>query len=89
MSNAICDPEAMRYFAGVLESLGADMRGRNLAVATQAISLGETWRDAKYRAFQQDFDETVQKLGFFLLDCEKYVDYLRVKARIIEEEYHR
>ncbi len=89
MSQAIFDPEAARNFANVLETLGRDMRGKNLSVINKARMLRDAWRDAKYRAFEQDLDETTVKLAQFLEDCEKYVAYLREKARIIEEEYHR
>lgn len=89
MSQAIFDPEAARYFAGVLDSLGRDLHAHNASLARQAQNLGNAWRDAKYRAFEQSFDETTMNLAGFLEDCEKYVVYLREKARIIEEEFHR
>ena len=89
MSQAIFDPEAARYFAGGLEKLGSDLQGKNQALIAKSQLLGDEWRDAKYRAFQSDFDETTMNLAQFLEDCEKYVAYLREKARIIEEEFHR
>lgn len=89
MSQAIFDPEAARHFAGVLETLGSHLQGENSAVSRNALSLGDTWRDAKYRAFVEDLDETTMNLARFLEDCERYIVYLREKARIIEEEFHR
>jgi len=85
----IIDPNEARRFAGFLQETSRELRSRNAAVNRSLMELNATWRDSKYDSFEKLFEEATLQLERFLEHSEKYAEYLRRKAAIVDRYLDR
>jgi uncharacterized protein YukE len=85
MSQAIVDPGELRRFAANLKRFIADLQTDTAGLHSQAVSLGDTWRDQEHERFQQDFEQHLQALQKLLDLSGEYIPFLLRKAERIEE----
>lgn len=83
------DPSAVRRFAGFLTEAASDLRTRNSALSHRFVDLRATWGDHKYGEFERLFNESSATLQKFLAHSDKYAEYLRKKASIVERYLDR
>ena len=85
--NAIFNVDAALRFAKVLEEESQEVKAHNAAVGRSLVELQTSWRDKKYDAFVRTFDDSTLRLAKFLEQCDRYSDYLRKKATIVQQGY--
>jgi uncharacterized protein YukE len=85
MSRMIVNPDELLRFASFLDSSSDMIQQRKDAVTQELNSLSEVWRDAKYRRFEQIYEETTAQLDKFADENHDYANHLRSKADIVFE----
>ncbi|MEN3335564.1 MAG: hypothetical protein V7641_4929 [Blastocatellia bacterium] len=85
MAQMIVDPEELLHFASFLDTESEHLRQRMDAIHHDLASLGEDWRDDKFRKFAAIFERSTNKLGHFLEEAHEYADYLRHQADVVFE----
>lgn len=85
MAKAVADPEELRRFAQALKRFNGGLSQSLQQINSQAVSLGNTWRDQEHEKFRREFDETVRQLQRFIEASEEHVPLLMRKAERLEE----
>ena len=76
----IMDPREVHQFALDLEQRSKDLMNINAGVASASIAVHDSWRDAKYIAFQRLVDEATLEIKRFCEYADRYANHLNKKA---------
>ena len=85
MAKAVADPDELRRFAQALKRFNTGLSQSLQQINSQAVSLGNTWRDQEHEKFRREFDDTVRQLQRFIEASEEHVPLLMRKADRLEE----
>lgn len=85
MSQAIVDPAELRRFAHNLQRFNSELQNQMLALHSQFLSLGESWRDAEQGKFGEEFEATLRSIGRFVEASAEHVPFLLRKAERVED----
>lgn len=87
MDSVIIDADDVRHFANHLKSTAEAIMSREREINSSYHHLTQSWKDQKYKRFDQIFLDLRVYLNNFERAVELYTDYLDRKARAIDE-YH-
>jgi uncharacterized protein YukE len=82
---AIIDLEELQTFIHAFASNCGQLREQKDYMNQKFRELQDYWKDNRYSAFEQKFNETVREIEQFLHNSEIYLDYLERKGRKIQE----
>lgn len=82
---AIIDLEELQAFIHAFASNCGQLREQKDYMNQKFRELQDYWKDNRYSAFEQKFNETVREIEQFLHNSEIYLDYLERKGRKIQE----
>ena len=89
MQGAHVDPNELRRFASSLRLFDTQLRESMQTLQGRFNQLGETWKDRKYVAYAQEFQQTMRALERFIESSEKQIAPLLEDADDIDEYLHR
>ena len=85
MSGVDADPEALRLLAERLSAAAEGLTQTHAALQSGHESVAATWRDEKYRAFEEIFHESLGQLRRLTGDMTHTAAYLRRKAGPLDD----
>lgn len=85
MSRIELDPEELRIAAQMLDILAENMKQHESRVQIDVETISETWGDERFAEFQQRWELTRGYLARFYPKSERFSDFLRAKAKAVEE----
>ena len=89
MAQVIASPKEMRVFARYLEELADLVRQRKSRLNDRLNTLHQTWRDEKYRKFENELESTSLELDYFVKATRSYARYLDTKAAKLDRYLQR
>lgn len=85
MSQVHGNPEDMRRFAQALNRFVSQLDSEVKRIDGQARQVGETWNDAQYQKFMQDWLQTLTAIKRFIGDAPQYAQYVSKKAADLDQ----
>lgn len=85
MSQVHGNPEEMRRFAQALNRFVSQLDSEVKRIDGQARQVGETWNDAQYQKFMQDWSQTLTAIKRFIGDAPQYAQYVSKKAADLDQ----
>lgn len=81
MSQVIVNPQQLRSFAQRLGEHAAHVGAVRVKFATGLKELRATWRDERYRQFDNELTATMAELDRFVRYARRYAEHLEDKAQ--------
>jgi uncharacterized protein YukE len=81
MTRVIFDPEQMMGFVAHLRSTRETLRTQQAQLEAGWASLGEVWRDARFREFHSSLTNAIRVINIYYQQSEELERYLSDKAR--------
>ncbi|MCX7365321.1 MAG: WXG100 family type VII secretion target [Alphaproteobacteria bacterium] len=81
MTQIIVNPKELRAFAHRLVEHAAHVYAVRAKFAAGLKELRATWRDERYRQFDNELTATMAELDRFVRQARRYADHLEDKAR--------
>ncbi len=72
MSQVHGNPEEMRRFAQALTRFVSQLDGEVKRIDGQSRQVGESWNDAQYQRFMQEWTQTLSALKRFIGEAPQY-----------------
>ncbi len=85
MSQVHGNPEEMRRFSQALTRFVGSLDGEVKRIDAQARQVGESWNDAQYQRFMQDWSQTLTAIKRFINEAPQYAQYVSRKAADLEQ----
>jgi uncharacterized protein YukE len=85
MSQVHGNPEAMRQFAQALTRFVSQLDSEVKRIDGQSRQVGESWNDAQYQRFIQEWTQTLSVLKRFIGEAPQYAQYVSKKAADLEQ----
>ena len=85
MSQVHGNPQEMRNFARALRQFASQLEGEVRRIDGQSRAVGQSWNDAEYRKFMQEWQQATAALKRFLGEVPRYEQHVNRKAEALEQ----
>ncbi|HEX8367714.1 MAG TPA: hypothetical protein VF604_04030 [Pyrinomonadaceae bacterium] len=89
MSRAILDINELKRFIAALQRTQAELNEKKRRMGQKFKDLSEVWQDAKYKRFEQKFNETTAQIDQFSKYADMYIDHLKRKGELAQRYLER
>jgi uncharacterized protein YukE len=79
------DPEELRRFAAALKQYRMALEQSTYGMEARTRQLGDSWRDAEYQKFLNEWETARRSVDRLLDACEGYISHISIKAQRLQD----